>query len=527
MPSEKAVARYSHLASKPIVKPSSPLPQPSVLITREEDIEDIIRRDRAYYGSDDLPPYIETRRPKNGPGRDDASFTADAVDEHGIETGATIQVFSREWDELHRYWVAELDHKLHIVKRDKMNNKGFQLCHWLGHERGLGRVVGHGISKLDDGGLRELISLNGASKKQLPLLLDFVDHKNPTQLYSEESSSGSEYDDFEKEDTGFDTSSSEPSRASRPVKKPRTKLLRENNERSGGRTGPATSDSVSATGTFSPSIESIASRPTASPQPTMETRLRVYPRITGSESHGESSIAHETKPSPKLLGTRKRPYLSIETPSVSDLRVSSDGRAPSTRSPSEEITTNMPEPVPKILSEKRRAVSTVEKLSVSHDETPDAGRVSIAQSQPNEITPDTTKLPSEVFSERRRRYSTVEPRSVSHLRASDSGNASSARYPPKDITPDIQKIPLKSPSADEQSSNDESAAESDQESVIFCGAAESHAGPKVPNTKTFSSRSAEAEKQALTQREREIRQNLRDLLYEELRDVKAQQKRLR
>ncbi|KAL8976489.1 MAG: hypothetical protein Q9205_007506 [Flavoplaca limonia] len=537
MPSEKAVARYPHLASKPIVKPSSPLPQPSVLITREEHIEDIIRRDRAYYGSDDLPPYIETRRPKNGPGRDDASFTADAVDEHVIETGATIQVFSREWDELHRYWVAELDHKLHIVKRDKINNKGFQLCHWLGHERGLGRVVGHGISKLDDGGPRELISLNGASKKrippakrkarppnslakgkrptrnsELPLLLDFVHHKNPTQLYSEESSSGSEYGDFEKEDTGFDTSSSEPSSASRPVKKPRTKLLKENNERSRGRTGPATSDSASATRTFSPSIESIASRPTASPQPTMETRLNVYPRITGSESHGESSIAQEIEPLPKLLATRKRPYLSIETPSVSDFRLSSDGRASSTRSPSEEITSCIPEPVPKTPNKKRRAVPTVEKQSVSHGETPDAGRVSNAQSQPNEITPDITKLPSEVFSERRRRYSTVEPRSVSHLRASDSGNASSARYPPKDITPDIQKIPLKSPSADEQSSNDESAAESDQESVIFCGAAESHAGPKVPNTKTFSSRSAEAEKQALT---------------EELRDVKAQQKRLR
>ena len=212
----------------------------------------------------------------------------------------------------------------------------------------------------------------------------------------------------------------------------------------------------------------------------METRLRIYPRITGSDSHGENSIAHETQPSPKLLGARKRPYLSIETPSVSDLKLSSDGRASSTRSPSEEITTNMPEPVPKIPIEKRRALLTVD------GETPDAGRVSNAQSQPNKITPDTTKLPSEVFSERRRRYSTVEPFSMSHLRASDGGNASSARYPPREITPDIQSLPLKSPSAEEQSSTDESA-KSDQESVIFCGAAESHARPKVPNTKTFSS----------------------------------------
>ncbi|KAL9625981.1 MAG: hypothetical protein Q9204_007680 [Flavoplaca sp. TL-2023a] len=187
----------------------------------------------------------------------------------------------------------------------------------------------------------------------------------------------------------------------------------------------------------------------------------------------------------------------------------------------------MPEPVPKIPSEKRRAGSNVEEQSVSHDETPDAGRVSTAQSQPNEIAPDTTKLPSEVFSERRRRYSTIEPGSMSHLRASNSDNASSARYPPREITPDVQEPPLKSPSAEEQSSTDESAAESGQESVIYCGAAESHAGPKVSNTKTFFSRSVEAEKQVLTQREREIRQNLRDLLYEELRDVKAQQKRLR
>ena len=140
----------------------------------------------------------------------------------------------------------------------------------------------------------------------------------------------------------------------------------------------------------------------------------------------------------------------------------------------------MPEPVPKIPIEKRRAVSTVD------GETPDAGRVSNAQSQPNKITPDTIKLPSEVFSERRRRYSTVEPFSMSHLRASDGGNASSARYPAREITPDIQNLPLKSPSAEEQSSTDESA-KSDQESMIFCGAAESHARPKVPNTKTFFS----------------------------------------
>ena len=168
MPSDKAVARYPHLASKRIVQPSSPLPQPSVLITWEEDIDDIIRRDRAYYGSDDLPPYIETRWAKNSLERDDASFTADAVDEHGIETGATIQVFGREWDELHRYWVTELDRKLHIVKRGKNNNKGFQLRLWLGHKRGFGRVVGHGISKKDDGGPKELISLDGASEKRIP-----------------------------------------------------------------------------------------------------------------------------------------------------------------------------------------------------------------------------------------------------------------------------------------------------------------------------------------------------------------------
>ncbi|KAL9034862.1 MAG: hypothetical protein Q9180_005174, partial [Flavoplaca navasiana] len=475
MPSEKAVARYPHLASKPIVKPSSPLPQPSEVITREDDIEDMIRKDRAYYGSDDLPPYIETRWPKNGLGHDYASFTTDAADEHGIETGTTIQVFSREWDELHRYWVAEFDGKLHIIQRCKNNNKGSQVRLWLGHKRGLGRVLGHGISKKDDGGPKELISLNGASEKrmpsakrkarppnslargkrptrnsELPLLLDFVHHKNPTQLYSEESSSGSEYDDFEMVDTGFDTSSPEPGSASRPVKKPCTKLLRENDERSGGRTGLATPDSTSATKTLSPPIESISSRPTASPQPTMETRLRVYPRITGRDSYVKSTTAHETKPSPKLLGTRKRPYLSIETPSVSDLRLSSEGRVSSTRSLSKEITRNMPEPVPKIPSEKRRAASTVEKQSVSHDETLSAGRASNAQSQPNEITPDTTKLPSEVLSERRRKYSTVEPRSVSHLRASNIGKASSARYQSREITPDTQELPLKSPSADEQ-----------------------------------------------------------------------------
>ena len=167
MPSEKVIARFSRLASKPTVESSSALPQPSVPTTEEEDIEETIRKDRIYYGTDGLPPYIETWLPKDGLGLDYDSFKIDVVDEHGIETGATIQVFNRDWDELHRYWVAELEGKLHIVQRGKGGNKGFRLHLWLGHKHGIGRVVGRGISKNDDGEPNELMFLDGASEKHM------------------------------------------------------------------------------------------------------------------------------------------------------------------------------------------------------------------------------------------------------------------------------------------------------------------------------------------------------------------------
>ena len=228
----------------------------------------------------------------------------------------------------------------------------------------------------------------------------------------------------------------------------------------------------------------------------METRSRVYPRITSTGSPAESTIAQESKPPPKFLGTGKKPYPSIEIPSVSDLGLSSDGRVSSARLPSKEITPNMAELVPRIPNERKRTVPTVEKQSTSRLTTSSDGRAFSTWSQTSEITSGTTELPSEMFGERIRRYPTVEQHSVSHLSASSGGEASILKSPPSEIKPNIQKLPLQSPSAEEQSSNDDSA-ESDQESVIFCGAVESHKRSKVPNPKKFSSRRTKAEKQEL------------------------------
>ncbi|KAI4259990.1 MAG: hypothetical protein L6R42_004258 [Xanthoria sp. 1 TBL-2021] len=336
---------------------------------------------------------------------------------------------------------------------------GFRLRLWLGHKHGLGEVVGLGNStdnlKSGDMRLPELSPSDGPSEEsrpakrsarppnalaigkrptrnsELPLSLETIEHQDRTRLYSE-SSSGSEYEDSDREDIDLNTSR-EPGRPP-PTKKQRTRSSHEKNKRLRGRTGLATPDSTTATRTLSPPQPSTLSRSTASPYPTIETRSMASLRTSSVRSGAKSTVATSAELPSNFLNTRKRPY------------------------------------------------------------------------------------------------PTTQKRSESHLRASNGGRASSARSQPNETRSERPEIPFHSPSNGEQSKGKESA-QSDSEFVVFCGSAEMQARPEVSDAQPPSpaiprSRGAAAEKQELARRERQIRQDLRDLLYEELRDVKAQQERL-
>ncbi|KAL8850520.1 MAG: hypothetical protein Q9221_004568 [Calogaya cf. arnoldii] len=109
------------------------------------DVDEIIRQDRAFFGNDAKPPYVFEKR-REGHQNHLSSFTAVAVDKHGHGTEAAIQVRTRNWDRHYRCWVAELDGKEGIVKKTAGGNSAYRLRLWLGHELGLGEVVGIGYS---------------------------------------------------------------------------------------------------------------------------------------------------------------------------------------------------------------------------------------------------------------------------------------------------------------------------------------------------------------------------------------------
>ncbi|KAL8995431.1 MAG: hypothetical protein Q9169_004843 [Polycauliona sp. 2 TL-2023] len=175
---------------------------------------------------------------------------------------------------------------------------------------------------------------------ELPLLPEPIRHQNPTQLYAE-SSSGSEYEDFARDDTGFDTSSPEPS-TPRPTKRPRTIMTQVRGDQARARTGLATPDSMSVARTMSPSGPATFPTSTKSPLPTIGKRSIATVRASGVSSKAGSIASSTSERAPIVHRARNRPRPTIETRSVSRPRTASTSRASRVRSPSREASPEIP-----------------------------------------------------------------------------------------------------------------------------------------------------------------------------------------
>lgn len=107
----------------------------------ETDQKRIVVEDRAFYGNNYRPPYVENRL--DGHRKYLTSFKAFLlVQGHDAEVAAIQTVSSRNWDTKYRYWTVELDGVVRIVAKSKSSNYTLRL--WSGHEHGLGEVVGFG-----------------------------------------------------------------------------------------------------------------------------------------------------------------------------------------------------------------------------------------------------------------------------------------------------------------------------------------------------------------------------------------------
>lgn len=107
----------------------------------ETDQKRIVEEDRAFYGNDHRPPYVGYRRKTHK--KYLTSFKAFLlVQGHDAEVAAIQTVSSRNWNAKYRYWTVELDGVVRIVKKSIGSNYTLRL--WLGHEHGLGEVVGFG-----------------------------------------------------------------------------------------------------------------------------------------------------------------------------------------------------------------------------------------------------------------------------------------------------------------------------------------------------------------------------------------------
>lgn len=112
----------------------------------ETDQKRIVEEDRAFYGNDHRPPYVGIRL--DGHKKYLTSFKAFLlVQGHHAEVAAIQTVSSRNWNAKYRYWTVELDGVVRIVEKSKSSK--YKLRLWLGHEHGLGEVVGFG-DRLDE-----------------------------------------------------------------------------------------------------------------------------------------------------------------------------------------------------------------------------------------------------------------------------------------------------------------------------------------------------------------------------------------
>lgn len=107
----------------------------------ETDQKRIVVEDRAFYGNNYRPPYVENRL--DGHRKYLTSFKAFLlVQGHHAEVAAIQTVSSRNWDTKYRYWTVEMDGVVRIVAKSKSSNYTLRL--WSGHEHGMGEVVGFG-----------------------------------------------------------------------------------------------------------------------------------------------------------------------------------------------------------------------------------------------------------------------------------------------------------------------------------------------------------------------------------------------
>ena len=107
----------------------------------EMDQKKIIEQDRAFCGNNHRPSYVELRLDRQK--RHYSSFKAFIMVQGEHEGVVAIQtVLSRNWNRKYRYWTVELDGVVRIVEKTKSSRYTLRL--WLGHEHGLGEVVGFG-----------------------------------------------------------------------------------------------------------------------------------------------------------------------------------------------------------------------------------------------------------------------------------------------------------------------------------------------------------------------------------------------
>ncbi|KAL8675462.1 MAG: hypothetical protein Q9168_000163 [Polycauliona sp. 1 TL-2023] len=172
-------------------------------------------------------------------------------------------------------------------------------------------------------------------------LLQPIRHENPTRLYAE-SSSGSEYEDSVRDDTGVDGSSPEPS-TPRPAKKSRTTLVQNDGGPARTRIGLATPESMLAVRTLSPSEQSLVHRSMSSPYPSVGERSVTKLKRSNVGPGPKTAVATASEPQPTVPRARKRPIPTIQTRSVSRIPAASGHRASRARSRPKEPTPGSPE----------------------------------------------------------------------------------------------------------------------------------------------------------------------------------------
>ncbi|KAL9034593.1 MAG: hypothetical protein Q9180_005317 [Flavoplaca navasiana] len=120
---------------------------PRLSIAPPATIEDLVRKDRAYYKRKHWrPPFIYS-------GSSAAAFTAQSVGPDGQPTKQRLKLNSRKWNDHNHYWVTKIEGEEYIVTKNLGSAGKYTLRLWMGHNNhekpdgSDGRVVGQGVAK--------------------------------------------------------------------------------------------------------------------------------------------------------------------------------------------------------------------------------------------------------------------------------------------------------------------------------------------------------------------------------------------